>query len=123
MSKKTVKIISTITLIVCCIMCFTVCMAEVNPSNIKGDDANVNTANIESAGNQIATFIRNVGIVVAVLILMTLGIKYMMGSAEEKAEYKKTMIPYVVGAVLLFSASALATAVIDLAKGITGSQA
>ena len=36
---------------------------------------------------------------------MFLGIKYMMGSASEKAEYKKTMIPYVVGVVLLFSAA------------------
>ena len=44
----------------------------------------------------------------------------MMGSASEKAEYKKTMIPYVVGAVILFGASAIAGAVVDLAGGITG---
>jgi len=31
----------------------------------------------------------------------------MMGSASEKAEYKKTMIPYVVGAVLILGGSAI----------------
>lgn len=32
----------------------------------------------------------------------------MMGSAQEKAEYKKTMIPYLIGAVLIFAASNIA---------------
>ena len=38
----------------------------------------------------------------AVVLVAFLGIKYMLGSAEEKAEYKKDMIPYLVGAFLLF---------------------
>ena len=32
----------------------------------------------------------------------------MMGSAEEKAEYKKTLMPYVIGAALVFAASTIA---------------
>lgn len=35
---------------------------------------------------------------------MILGIKYMMGSAEERANYKRSMIPFVIGAILLFAA-------------------
>ncbi len=31
-----------------------------------------------------------------------------MGSAEEKADYKKSLIPYVVGAALVFTASVFA---------------
>ena len=42
----------------------------------------------------------------------------MMGSAEEKAEYKKTMIPYVVGAILIFAAATIANAVFNFASGI-----
>ena len=30
-----------------------------------------------------------------------MGIKYIIGSASERAEYKKSMIPYLVGIVLL----------------------
>ena len=43
----------------------------------------------------------------------------MMGSASEKAEYKKTMIPYLVGAILIFGASAITKVVVGLAQGIT----
>ena len=39
----------------------------------------------------------------------------MMGSAEEKAEYKKSLMPYVIGAGLVFSASAIAQIIYDLA--------
>ena len=48
-----------------------------------------------------------VGSGVAVIALIILGIKYMMGSVEEKAEYKKTMMPYVIGALMVFGASAI----------------
>lgn len=55
--------------------------------------------------NTILGMIKYLGVFLAVGILMFLGIKYMMGSAAEKAEYKKTMIPFVVGVVLLFAAA------------------
>lgn len=42
----------------------------------------------------------------------------MMGSAEEKAEYKKTLMPYVIGAALVFAASAIATVVYNFATGV-----
>ena len=44
----------------------------------------------------------------------------MIGSASEKAEYKKTMIPYLVGAVLVFGAGAIAKVVVGVASTITG---
>ena len=33
--------------------------------------------------------------------MYVLGIKYMVGSVEEKAEYKKTIIPMIVGMIIL----------------------
>jgi len=59
-------------------------------------------------GNMIVGVIKVIGIFVAVAALMIVGVKYMMGSAEEKAEYKKVMIPYIIGALLLFGASLFA---------------
>ena len=44
--------------------------------------------------------IRNISVVVAVLTLMIIGVRYMLGSLEDKANYKTTMIPYVIGCVL-----------------------
>lgn len=77
------------------------------------------TTGISSVGTNIVSIITTIGIIVAVIVLLILGIKYMMGSASEKAEYKKTMIPYLVGAVLIFGASAIAKAVITMSESLT----
>lgn len=47
----------------------------------------------------------NVGIVVSVILLGILGIKYMIGSIEERVEYKKDLVPYFIGAFLLLGIS------------------
>lgn len=78
------------------------------------------TSGIANVGANIASVITTVGIVVAVIVLLILGVKYMMGSASEKAEYKKTMIPYLVGAALIFGASTIAKAVIAMTKVASG---
>ena len=50
---------------------------------------------------------RIVGVGIAVIILMVIGIKYMMASAGERADIKKYAMTYVIGAVVLVSASAI----------------
>ena len=47
---------------------------------------------------------------------MILGIKYMIGSVEEKAEYKKSMIPYIIGILLLVSTSAIVGLIAQLTQ-------
>lgn len=76
---------------------------------------------VTDIGNQIIGVITTVGVVVAVVVLLILGIKYMMGSASEKAEYKKTMIPYLVGAILIFGASAITQVVVSLGTNFNNS--
>ena len=76
------------------------------------------TDSVTNIGNQIIGIITTIGVVVAVVVLLVLGIKYMMGSASEKAEYKKTMIPYLVGAILIFGASAITKVVVALGSNI-----
>ena len=82
-------------------------------------DISGSTGGITTVGGQIVSIITTVGIVLAVVVLVILGIKYMIGSASEKAEYKKTMIPYLVGAVLIFAASSIAKAIFAIANGIS----
>ena len=56
---------------------------------------------------KIITVINVVGVIILVAAVMILGIKYMAGSVEQRAEYKKTMMPVLIGAVLLFSLSSI----------------
>ena len=81
---------------------------------------NVYSYAIQNIGNQIVTIISTIGSVVSVIVLVVLGIKYMMGSAEEKAEYKKTLMPYVIGAALVFAASAIAGIIFGFTQGLSG---
>ena len=52
--------------------------------------------------NTVLSVITNIGMILAVIMPAIVGVKYMISSVEEKAEYKKDMIPYLVGAFLLF---------------------
>ena len=124
--KRTIKLASVLLLIAVISMTLTTMVSAnggIDAANIagglKGTTSNAQN-DVAKIGNQLIGIITTVGVVVAVIILLVLGIKYMMGSASEKAEYKKTMIPYLVGAILIFGASAITKVVVGLAQGITG---
>lgn len=73
---------------------------------------------IKNITGNILEVIRTIGIVISVVMLMVIGIKYMMGSVEEKADYKKTLIPYVIGAGILFTGSFLPQLIYNIVKQI-----
>jgi len=119
MSKKSIRIISIVLTAVIMLAMLTTNLLAYSPSSVNADKdiSNINgLKKVESVGTTLASTIRTVGIIASVAILMILGIKYMMGSSEEKASYKKTMIPYLIGAVLLFGASLLTQFIYDFAQ-------
>lgn len=90
-----------------------------SPNNYKPD--NLQASDVQGLGvygGKIAGFIRIVGTIVSVGALMVIGIKFMLGSAEEKAEYKDRMYPYIIGAVLLFAASTFVDVIYELFKNM-----
>lgn len=89
----------------------------VDPGTITGTQT-TGASKVTDIGKKIVGIIQTVGSVAAVVVLVVLGIKYMIGSTEEKAEYKKTLIPYVIGAILIFAASNVASVVYNMARGI-----
>lgn len=72
-------------------------------NNYKPSDIDSKSATkIETATSKVLTVVSNIGIAISVIVLAILGVKYMLGSVEEKAEYKQDLIPYVIGALILF---------------------
>ena len=59
---------------------------------------------INRVGNVLG-WIRTIGMLVAVIALVVIGIKYIFGSVEGKAEYKKTIFPYLIGCFMLMTIS------------------
>lgn len=121
--KKIVKIISTLLLVVMLVTSIAGTVFADSTTDVldklKGD-GKVEISSLTTVGNNVVTIINVVGIVIAVIILLIIGIKYMIGSASEKAEYKKTMIPYIVGAVLIFAGTSLVRVIYSLANSVSG---
>lgn len=70
------------------------------------DDVKIGTQLRKEAapvGNKILGSIKVIGMFLSVIIIMIVGIKYMFGSVEERAEYKKTATLFLIGAILLFA--------------------
>lgn len=114
--NKTIKLVSTIMVVLTILCVATTAFGIITPASIKATDVS-GASQIASFGGKLIGIIQTVGVVISVVILLVLGIKYMMGSAEEKAEYKKSMIPYLVGAILIFAASTIANIVYQFANG------
>lgn len=57
--------------------------------------------------NNAIAIVQILGLGIAMIMLFSLGMKYMVGSVEEKAEVKKHALVYVVGAVIFFSATGI----------------
>ena len=74
----------------------------VNPDNYKTDPTISEDSEVINVASNIVGIINVFGIIILVATIMVLGIKYMIGSTEQRAEYKKTMMPILIGAILLF---------------------
>lgn len=113
-TKNITKIITTILLITMLLTSFaTICQASgggsgasagtINPQDFKpGDLTASDTATAFRSAGVIVNAIINVGLVISIVMFMALGMKYMMGSIEERAEYKKTLVPICIGTLMLF---------------------
>lgn len=90
-----------------------------NPDFYKPEDNKTsdNTKFI-SIGNAILGTIRALGTAISVITLMTLGIRYMLASTQDKALYKETFIPYLIGAVMVFAIPNIIGIIYDLVKNV-----
>ncbi len=119
--SKVMKIVTILMIMLMVVSISTSVFANNTPSvdNFIKPPSGTDNSALENISGSIVSTISTIGVVLSIVVLMVLGIKYMIGSTEEKAEYKKTFIPYLVGAVLIFAGSSIAQLVINFASGIT----
>ena len=60
-------------------------------------------------GAFVITLLRNIAAIISVLTISIIGVRYMVGSVEQKAEYKQTMMPVVIGCMLIAGLSVILT--------------
>ena len=119
MKNKVLKITMVMLLIMLIITIITPrCLATIVPGDINGDIGD-NSEIGKDFLDKILGLLRTIGIFIAVGGVMVIGIKYIVGSVEEKASYKKTMVPYLVGCIFLFGASTIAPIIVEMFKETT----
>lgn len=112
MTKKHVKIISVTTIFLYILtITKTVFGGGIDPTQVisstsfGGSGVGVDT--LYTLGNAILGIIQYVSVGAAVVATLVLAIRYMYSSPDEKAEVKKKLIPFIIGAVLVFGATSL----------------
>lgn len=80
----------------------------------KADKETLNSQKLKPMSSTIYNILLAIGIIVAVIVGLILGMKFITGGIEEKAEVKGMLIPYVVGCVVLFGAFTIWKIVVDI---------
>ena len=120
-NKTLLKTLKIITILAIIIFLFTpICLAggtptTIDPNEWKPDDLGMQDYDeVVDVAVVIIAVIRYVGVAVSIIVLLIIGIKYMTGTVQEKAEYKKTMIPYLIGVFIFFALSQILPLIIGL---------
>ncbi len=117
--KKIVKIIAML-LIVITLVSFTshvfAAGSMLDPKDLENKIEYGETNELTSKVGKIMGMIRNISIIAAVIVIMVIGVKYILGSVEEKAEYKKTFMPLIIGIILVVAATTIASFLFNIMK-------
>lgn len=120
--NKTIKIVSALLIAALLIATMSqVCLASgtytgiINTIDKDAQGESTEIGGLKTMAAKVIKAIRNVGAIVAILVITILGIKYMIGSTEERAEYKKSFIPLIVGVIVLVAAASIASALFSVA--------
>lgn len=117
--KKTIKIVSILFLLIMIVFSITTNVQadiDINPN-----DYNAGMPTVEEGGRAITMagkvlgIVRNCGVIVSVIALSIIGLRYMFGSLDEKANYKENMVPYIVGCALVAACTIIPSIIYSIA--------
>ena len=117
MNKKIIKALALLCMIAVAVSIMIVPVyadysSEMSSLISTADSTTVNTGASNTATNVVATVIssiRIIGVCFAVVMLLTVAMKYMSAAPGDKADIKKSAVAYVVGAIVLFAVTGILT--------------
>lgn len=83
-----------------------------------GSGITVDMNQLTSASDEIYNTLTSIGMIVAVIVGMILGITYMMTGAVDKANVKESIMPYLLGCIVIFGAFGIWKLVINVMNGV-----
>ena len=116
MKNKTLKIMAIVILTIISTLLITSNVLATGLETEITPQASDAAANVQNIAGKVLNIVQIVGVAVATIMLTILGIRYVSLSPNEKAEYKKSLFPYMIGAVFVFGASTIAGIVYSMVK-------
>lgn len=113
--KKTTKILIIFTILIVLMSCSFLTKKTYAVDNIissgknfvnegEGQDNPIDEEALRDTSSYIYNVLFTIAVVLAFVIGMIIGIQFIMGSVDEKAKIKETLVPYVIGVFIIFSA-------------------
>lgn len=73
---------------------------ELDPYNYE-PSGNIDDKFVNNYGAKAKDYLFYISVIVSVISIMLIGLKYIMGSVQEKAKYKESLIPVLVGVFIV----------------------
>lgn len=118
--NKISKIISILLIAIVLITVSQSCVfADVDPDAVMGGitvQGPADTSGLAGMAGKVLGLIQAATVILAVILIAVFGFKFVLGSAQEKADYQKSFIPLIVGVVVVFAAASIAKLIFSIAK-------
>ena len=88
----------------------------------KDDKAKIDESKLKNTSTAIYNILLIIEMCTAVIIAGILGIKFMVGSVEEKAQIKDALVPFIIGCIVVFGAFGIWKISINMFSGIDSSE-
>lgn len=126
--NKTLKIAMIIAMMIAVIFTFSGITFAANAANAATDATGViggihpgvdkagDYSGLQNMATRVISLIQVASVILAVILIAVFGFKFIMGSANEKADYQKSFIPLIVGLVVVFAATSIAKLIMTVAN-------
>lgn len=85
----------------------------------KNENSPINENALKTGSSTLYNVLLAIGIAVALIWGLVLGVQFVTGSLEDKADIKKGLIPYIIGCVIIFGAFDIWRLVINLLEPLS----
>ena len=109
--RKALKVLSVFVLSVALMFTFVqpVSFAKQDVDSVisQTEGGNEMSGELGQVAGTVINWLWGISIIITIIVVMYIGIKFIIGSTQEKAEYKKSLMPLVVGVILVVFATTL----------------
>ena len=84
--------------------------------NVTGSSDDIDTSGLTDVAGKILTFLQVISGVFAIIMIAVTGFRYIIETADVKKELKQSMLPIIIGILLVFFATSIAKFIVNIFK-------